>query len=51
MTIDGEDQMIKQIMADHDAAMAATVALSHLKKGKSWNARSAMRILSSPVGE
>jgi hypothetical protein len=41
MTIDEEDKMIEQIMADHNTQ----------RKGRSWNVRSAMRILSGPAGE
>jgi hypothetical protein len=34
MTIDEEDKMIKQIMADCNAAMAATAVSPHLEEGK-----------------
>jgi hypothetical protein len=34
MTINEEDQMIEQIMANHNVAMAATAVLPHLDKGK-----------------
>jgi hypothetical protein len=34
MTIDEEDKMIEWIMADHDAAMAATAVSPHSEEGK-----------------